>query len=119
MSHDRAAGSAFLDASMSRTEIGSVPLLEGESPRAHVRALCARVEAASSSAYAVDVTSPDVRELGLTVMKVLAPELCSLEVLQHARFLGGRRLYETAAELGLRSEPLADDAVNPEPHPFP
>ena len=66
-----------------------------------VRALCARVEAAGSSAYAVDVTSPDVRELGLGVVKVVAPELCMLDVVHAARFLGGRRLYDAAASRGL------------------
>jgi len=81
--------------------------------------LCARVVAAGSSAYAVDVTAPDVAELGLVVTKVVAPELCSLDVAHGARFLGGRRLYEAAAELGLRAAPLTEADLNPYPHPFP
>ena len=60
-----------------------------------------RIEAAGSSAYAVDVTAPDVAELGLTVTRVVAPELCALDTAHAARFLGGRRLYEAAAALGL------------------
>jgi len=115
----RAAAAAFLDASPRRTPVASVPCLEPASPAAHVAELCERVEAAGSTAYAVDVTSPDVRELGLSVAKVLAPELCSLDVPHTARFLGGRRLYEAASVLGLREGPLAEHDVNPEPHPFP
>ena len=65
------------------------------------------------------MTSPDVRSLGLTVVKVLAPELCALDVLHGARFLGGRRLYQAAFELGLRERPLTEPEVNPDPHPFP
>ena len=80
--------------------------------------MCKRVAAAGSSAYAVDVTSPDVAELGLVVTKVVAPELCALDVAHGARFLGGRRLYEAVAELGLRAA-LDEDEVNPYPHPFP
>ena len=68
---------------------------------------------------AVDVTSPDVAELGLVVTKVVAPELCALDVVHGARFLGGRRLYEAAAALGLRAGVVDGDDINPDPHPFP
>jgi ribosomal protein S12 methylthiotransferase accessory factor len=78
-----------------------------------------RVEAAGSTLYAVDVTSPDVRDLGLVVVKTIAPELCALDVPHAARFLGGRRLYEAPVQLGLRDTPLAESDVNPAPHPFP
>jgi ribosomal protein S12 methylthiotransferase accessory factor len=115
----RAAGAAFLDASSDFVPAAAVPQLGGETPAEQVWELCNRVAAAGSSAYAVDVTSPDVRELDLTVVKVLAPELCPLDVVHAARFLGGRRLYETARELGLRSRSLRERDVNPEPHPFP
>jgi ribosomal protein S12 methylthiotransferase accessory factor len=55
----------------------------------------------------------------LVVTKAVAPELCALDVAHGARFLGGRRLYEAAAALGLRAAPLALSAINPYPHPFP
>jgi len=116
--HRRAEAAAFLDASSERIQVAAVPPLPGNSPAEHVEALCERVDEAGSTAYAVDVTAPDIRELGLTVVKVLAPELCSLDVPHAGRFLGGRRLYEAAGELGLRSGPLSVP-VNPEPHPFP
>jgi ribosomal protein S12 methylthiotransferase accessory factor len=115
----RAGASTFLDASRERVPVAAVPLLEGSSATEQVEALCGRVEAAGSSAYAVDVTSPDVRELGLTVVKVLTPELCSLDVHHRARFLGGGRLYRAAAALGFRTGPVAECDVNPDPHPFP
>ena len=117
--HRHAAGTAFLDASAARTDFGSVPPLEGEDAGAWLEALCRRVEAAGSSAYAVDVTAPDVAELGLTVARVVAPGLCSLDTAHAARFLGGRRLYEAAAVLGLRAGPVGEDDLNPDPHPFP
>ncbi len=115
--HGRASAASFLDSSSERTRAADIPQLPGDSARLHVLALCECVEAAGSTVYAVDVTSPDVRELGLTVTKVIAPELCSLDVPHEARFLGGHRLYEAAAELRLRSGRLS--VVNPEPHPFP
>ncbi len=118
--HANAAATAFLDASPAGGCTGdSVAPLEGSSAQEWLAALCARVEAAGSSAYAVDVTSPDVAELGLTVSRVITPELCRLDVSHDARFLGGSRLYEAAAKLGLRPDVLTEDGVNPDPHPFP
>jgi ribosomal protein S12 methylthiotransferase accessory factor len=99
--------------------VGAVPQLEGSTGRERIAALCRRVEAAGSSAYAVDVTSPDVAQLGLTVTRVVAPELCPLDVPHGARFLGGRRLFRAAFELGLAGAVLDEGSVNPDPHPFP
>ena len=116
---ERAHVAAFLDAARERVPTSTIPVVEGASASERVAALCRRVERAGSDAYAVDATSPDVRALGLVVMKVLAPELCPLDVSHAARFLGGRRLYEAAAAAGLAPRPLAEADVNPEPHPFP
>jgi ribosomal protein S12 methylthiotransferase accessory factor len=117
--HRHAAATAFLDANPDRVMASSVSPLEGSGAEERLAALCGRVKAAGSSAYAVDVTSPDVAELGLTVSRVITPELCRLDVSHDARFLGGSRLYEAAAMLGLRAEELTEDGVNPDPHPFP
>ena len=117
--HDRARAAAFLDASVDRTQADAIPPLDGHGPADWVVALCDRIEEAGSTAYAVDVTSPDVASLGLVVTRVVAPELCALDVPQSARFLGGGRLYEAAAAAGLRAAPLCEDDINPDPHPFP
>ena len=81
---------------------------------------CERLARHGLSAYAVDVTSPDVRSLGLCVARVVAPELCALDVSHRARFLGGTRLYTAAHEAGLVPAPL--ELCRPEPRsriPFP
>ncbi len=116
---DRAEIAAFLDGSSETVSPSDVPELEGDSSAERVAALCERIRRAGSEAYAVDVTSPDVRDLGLVVAKAIAPELCPLEVPHGARFLGGRRLYAAPAALGLAPHVLAENDVNPEPHPFP
>jgi ribosomal protein S12 methylthiotransferase accessory factor len=113
--HRQGESAAFLDASAARRPTSAVPELGGNP----VEQLAARVSAAGSSAYAVDVTAPDVAELGLVVTKVVAPELCALDVLHRSRYLGGRRLLEAAAAIGLRDRPLREADVNPDPHPFP
>jgi ribosomal protein S12 methylthiotransferase accessory factor len=110
---------AFLDGSGDRTPTRSVRALEGTTPRSQVEAVLRRLARHSLSAYAVDVTSPDVRSLGLCVARAIVPELCALDVSHRARFLGGTRLYTAAHEAGLVPAPLDPADLNPLPHPFP
>jgi ribosomal protein S12 methylthiotransferase accessory factor len=109
----------FLDASHERRETQHVRPLEGDHVRGHIEAVCRRLARRGISAYAVDVTAPDVRQAGLHVAKVVAPELIPLDVAYDQRFLGGRRLAFAAFELGLRPAPLSVEELNAYPHPFP
>ena len=115
----RARGAAFLDASPQSRPAAEVASLEGENVLEHIEAVARRLAAHGASAYAVDVTSPDVLAAGLSVVHVVAPELCPLDVVEGGRFLGGRRMYEAAFEAGLVSRPLTLADLNPDPHPFP
>ena len=117
--HRAAAAAAFLDASAEQVSLGSVRPLEGDGADEWIAALCGRVEKAGSRAYAVDVTAPDVAELGVSVMRVVAPGLLALDSVHSARFLGGARLYEAAARLELGPPLAGEDDLNPDPHPFP
>lgn len=110
---------AFLDSSAERRSTGAIGPLEGNTPRAQAEAVLGRLARHGLSAYAVDVTSPDVRSLGLSVARVIVPELCALDVSHRARFLGGTRLYTAAHEAGLVPAPLEPADLNPLPHPFP
>jgi ribosomal protein S12 methylthiotransferase accessory factor len=115
----RAGRAAFLDGSSERRDTRAVAPLEGENVLEHIEAVCRRLEHHAHTAYAADVTSPDVAAAGLRVVHVLVPELCALDVVEGARFLGGRRLYEAAFEAGLVPRRLAPADLNPDPHPFP
>ncbi len=109
----------FLDSSERVRDIADVPAIEGSDPGAQVEAICRRLSSRGVSAYAVDVTSADVRAAGLRVMRVISPELQPIDFPHRERFLGGRRLYRAAHELGLRERPLEPVELNPYPHPFP
>ena len=105
----------FLDGAHAARSVEHVrPLAEP-----HLDEICRRLARRGMRAYAVDVTSPDVREAGLFVTRVLVPELCALDVEHRARLLGGRRLYEEPLRLGRCTRVLTEDDVNPDPHPFP
>jgi ribosomal protein S12 methylthiotransferase accessory factor len=116
---ENARQAAFLDASPTRSPTSAVAELVGDTPRSLIEDVVARLRRIGASAYAVEVTSPDVAALGLHVVRVLAPELCPLDVVHTARYLGGRRLYHAAFEAGLTDAPLRFEEVNPLPHPFP
>ncbi len=115
---ENAARAAFLDGSNEVRPVSSVEPLPSD-PAHALRAVDERLAARGACAYAVDVTAPDVRAAGLHVAKIIAPELCALDVEHAARFLGGRRRYEAPVALGLREAPLRDGELNPDPHPFP
>ena len=66
----------FLDAASAECRLTDLPGLSGSTPEAHLGDLVARLARHGVSAYAFDVTSPDVDALGLAVIRVLAPELC-------------------------------------------
>ncbi len=109
----------FLDGSEQVRDIRDVPDLEGDDVASRIEAITARFQARGVSAYAVDVTTPDVETSGLRVIHVLSPELQPIDFAYRQRFLGGRRLYHAAHELGLRERPLRSADLNPFPHPFP
>jgi ribosomal protein S12 methylthiotransferase accessory factor len=117
--HARAEAAHFLDASGETRDVADVEPLPGEAAPALIATIAERLHEHGSSAYAVDVTPPDVRAAGVAVAKVIAPELCPLDADHRLRFLGGRRLYEAAFELGFSSNVLEPSDLNPYPHPFP
>jgi ribosomal protein S12 methylthiotransferase accessory factor len=115
----QAAWAAFLTASEARRPVGEVPALEGERPLEHIEALVTRLRDRGLQAYALDLTSPDIRDAGLSVMKVLSPHLRPLDSSFRFRLLGGTRLAGARRHAGLVAEDLAPEEINPRPHPFP
>ncbi len=115
----RAALAEFLDGSSERRATLDVPALAGRDLKERIETVTALLAERDVSAYAVEVTSPDVSPTGLVVMRVVCPELCPLDVVDRARFLGGTRLYRAAFEAGLADRPLDLEDMNPYPHPFP
>jgi len=110
---------AFLDASTRRRPTSAVAPIAGGDVKDLIEAVVRLLGQRGVSVFAADVTTPDVREVGLVVVRVLSTELCPLDVIHLARFLGPRRLFHAAHELGLRDAPLTLGTTNHDPHPFP
>lgn len=68
------------------------------------------------TAYAVDLTSREVRQLGLFACKVVVPELMPLSFVRQAQFRGSRRLYKAPASMGYTVR--AEGELNSWPQPF-
>ncbi|MGE5580725.1 MAG: YcaO-like family protein [Bacillota bacterium] len=80
------------------------------------------VDILSSRGYdviAVDVTTPDIREVGFHVVRVLVPGLQPMDMDHNYRYLGGKRLYEAPLAMGCFNRRRSPEEMNPVPHPFP
>ncbi len=63
----------------------------------------------------IDLTTPEISDLGFKVVKVMIPEFVPLEGGHLLRHLGAERLYKVPKNLGY--EVFNEDEVNPLPHP--
>lgn len=76
-----------------------------------------RLEAEGLTAYSVDVTTPDVESVGLSVVRVVVPGLYGNAPAAFP-MLGGRRLYEDPVRLGLLERAPSEEelVMAPIPH---
>jgi len=109
---------SFLWRNPESRDIRALPDLVEPDPARQIAALVGRIAAAGASAFAVDLTTVDVRRAGAQVWKALSPELQPLDVGYERRYLGGPRVYTMATQLTGRRVSTPED-VNPWPHPFP
>lgn len=111
----RSAWLDFFDASSKRVLSGSVSSLESSTPRAAKAALAERLAANGVDAYAVDLTTPEVADVGLAVVRVIAPQLYPMSVGWGFELLGDEaRLNRLRSARG-----LAESTARNLPHPFP
>jgi ribosomal protein S12 methylthiotransferase accessory factor len=101
---------SFLWADERRIRLEDIPRPAGRD----LASLVAAVAATGEDVVAVDLTSADVADLGLSVVRVVVPGFHPLQMGHANRCLGGHRLTEALLAAG--REP---DRDNPYPHPFP
>jgi ribosomal protein S12 methylthiotransferase accessory factor len=66
----------------------------------------------------VNLTSPDMAELGLYTVRAILPGFQPIDFGWKERRLGGHRIYSQPFKLGLRSERSNWDNLNHDPHPL-
>ena len=107
----------FLFAS-SQIDFHDLENLSTGDPERDLQVLHDRIRKVGHRLLLADVTSEDVRHLGLTVIRAVIPGFHPLFFGHRIRALGGTRLWEVPQKLGYAGiTPEAGD--NPAPHPFP
>jgi ribosomal protein S12 methylthiotransferase accessory factor len=81
-----------------------------------LRVLLDRLRAIGSDAVVVDLTTDEVREAGLWVVRVIVPGLLPMSPVYRGRYLGTPRLYEYPEKAGYGR--FTEDDINPAPQPF-
>lgn len=66
-----------------------------------------------------DLTTPDIEDVGLKIVRVLIPGLQLLHGDHRYPFLGCPRLYRMSKSLGFSEHVTGEDNLNPYPHPLP
>jgi ribosomal protein S12 methylthiotransferase accessory factor len=100
-------------------ELSSIPSVDLGDDSANVRQCCEELAKRNIELFAIDATSVDAAEAGLSVIKVLSPECQPMEADHRVPFLGGNRWRDVPVQLGLRSAPASINTMNPYPHPYP
>lgn len=100
----------------------SVPLPDPQpasTPGAKLARAVERITEMGLEVLVVDLTPPELKELGLWVVKTLIPGTYPMNFDSRWPHLGGRRIREVPVELGLLDAPLLFDQFHRVPHPFP
>lgn len=96
----------------------SIPLPASDDSNQYFDEVCKRVFATGHDIILHDITSPDITQMGLVVVRAVIPGFHPLFMGHENRALGGRRLYTVPQKLGYQalSSTRSDNAL---PHPLP
>jgi ribosomal protein S12 methylthiotransferase accessory factor len=110
---------AFLTQPTEVVSLKELPDMATGNPAVDLKTALNEIRPFVSDVVGVDVTTPDVDEVGFKVVRVIVPDLQPMDIDHRYRHLGGRRLYDVPWKLGLISGPRDEAELNAEPHPFP
>jgi ribosomal protein S12 methylthiotransferase accessory factor len=115
--HEHISLADFLSASSEWISFDKLADLSNKDPGRELTTLVNRIQDTGYRALVVDVTSSDVRTLGLTVVRALIPGCHPLFLGHRLRALGGSRLRDVPVKLGYSF--AAGTNENHAPHPYP
>jgi ribosomal protein S12 methylthiotransferase accessory factor len=110
------SGFDFLLNTPNRRVLADMEVDVGTDPAERLRFLLGRLREKGMDAVAVDLTTDELRELGVWVIRVVIPGLMPMSPNYRARFLDHPRLYEYPERAGYGR--LHEDQINPLPQPF-
>ena len=101
-----------------RVRANHLPRGPSGSTLAQLRWLVEQLGARDLDPVIVDLTTPDIDDVGFKVVRGMIPGMQPLDVDHRFRHLGGRRLACPPGELGVATARMTE-GLNPQPHPFP
>jgi ribosomal protein S12 methylthiotransferase accessory factor len=107
---------AFLLDSPARRSLSELAIESPSTPEAKLRFLVERLRALNMEAIAIELTTDELRERGLRVVRVVIPALMPLVFVHSARFLGHPRLYDYVRRAGRPN--FSERDVHSAPQPF-
>lgn len=96
--------------------IADMPNLKTADVEADLRRLVDLFQAQQLELVVVDITVPEIRQMGFYVVKVIVPQLLPLTTNYNLRYLASQRLYEAPSRMGYGAKTY--DQINPLPQPF-
>lgn len=116
--HSNAHLADFLFKANHQVHFSELPDFTQKSPQEELQFLVERIRGVGHQVLLADVTSPDIKELGLWVVRAIIPGFHPLFFGHRYRALGGTRLWKVPQKLGFDGiSPATGD--NPVPHPYP
>ncbi len=112
------ARAEFIFASKERQDFDELQDLSTGDPAGDVTAILNLVSQVGHQALLAELTTPDVAQLGMAVVRAVIPGFHPLYMGYRWRGLGGRRLWEVPQRLG-HAGITPDGGDNPYPHPYP
>ncbi|MBY0572293.1 MAG: YcaO-like family protein [Undibacterium sp.] len=108
----------FALSSRQRQSFDDIVSLASDDQSQTVARVVAQVEATGHEVLVAELTSEDIAQVGLTVVRVMVPGYHPLFMGHQWRALGGERLWNVPEKLGLSTR-FARGGDNPIPHPYP
>ena len=109
----------FLNPSGQQIAIQDIKNRYDENMVGNIQTLVDKLNEKDLNVVVKDLTTVDVDEAGFKVVRAVVPGMQPLDINHARRYLGGTRLYEVPCQMGLKSQPLAEEDLNPYPHMFP
>ncbi|MCG8462171.1 MAG: YcaO-like family protein [Holophagales bacterium] len=110
----------FLDQVTEEIPLSEMPDASTDRPLGDVRNLVRLLDEVGLEVIVADITTPDVRDVDLHVVRVLVPGMVPMHGNHNFPYLGVRRLYDVPVKLDWASNGWDPEAgINTDPHPFP
>ena len=106
----------FLLQSPRRRNLEAMEIDAPADERGRLRFLLDRLHGLGFEPVVIDLTTDELRELGIWVVRAVIPGLMPMSSVQRGRFLGTPRLYEYPCRAGFGA--LDEHEINPTPQPF-